>query len=217
MKKLFNNFNTSKKLGLTALVLGIIALFAGSPYNTANATINNKELAIIVEKQVDHVNVDDLADWIIQGKSDYRLIDLNEPAKFEEYHIPTAENLSITDLPDADLMRNEKIILYSDGGIHSAQAWMLLKAKGYKAVYMLLGGLEEWKESILFPALPEEYSKQDSVLFEKKKEISLHFGGVPQSGTKGTEVKQNVSLPKIQMPSGNVPAGGTKKKKKEGC
>ena len=54
-------------------------------------------------------------------------------------------------LPDYGLERNEKIILYSEGGIHSAQAWFLLKAMGYKSVYMLRGGLDDWKDLVLFP------------------------------------------------------------------
>ena len=56
---------------------------------------------------------------------------------------------------DAGLGRQEKLVLYSEGGIHSAQAWMLLKAQGYQAVYMLTGGLEEWKDQVLFPVLAD--------------------------------------------------------------
>ncbi len=217
MKKLFGTLSVQKKLAITAVLLGILSLFAGNPYETASATVNNKELSMIVEKQVDHVSVDELAGWIIQGKADYRLIDLNDEKQFGEYHIPTAENVSITDLTNTDLLRNEKIVLYSEGGIHSAQAWMLLKTRDYKAVYMLSGGLDEWKESILFPALKEGYSRQDSLDFEKKKQISYYFGGVPHSGTKETGLKTNISLPKIEMPAGNIPVKTTKKKKKEGC
>jgi hypothetical protein len=60
---------------------------------------------------------------------------------------------------------------------------MLMKAKGYKGVYTLLGGLEEWKQTILFPSLPPFHSPKDSLAFEKKKEISKYFGGSPQSGS----------------------------------
>ena len=77
--------------------------------------------------------LEDLADSIIKGKTDYRLIDLNKENVFSEYHIPTAENFPITSLAESGLQRNEKIILYSEGGIHSAQAWMLMKSREYKA------------------------------------------------------------------------------------
>jgi 3-mercaptopyruvate sulfurtransferase SseA len=217
MKNILSGLNGPKKLALAALVLGVLALFAGNPYETATAEVNTKELALIVENGADHVKVDELADWIIKGRSDYRLIDLNQESLFNEYHIPTAENIQITALTNAGLLRNEKIILYSDGGIHSAQAWMLLKTKDYKSVYMLFGGLEEWKDKILFPTLSSTASKQDSLSFNKIAEVSKFFGGSPQTGIADTEVSSAKQLPKLQSPVGNTPAGVTKKKKKEGC
>ena len=88
---------------------------------------------------------------LIQGKSDFRIIDIRSDKEYQEYHIPGAENIPMATLEKANLMRNQKIIIYSEGGIHSAQAWMLLRAKDYKGVYILFGGLEEWNEKILFP------------------------------------------------------------------
>ena len=60
------------------------------------------------------------------GRSDYRLIDLRGERDYSAYHIPTAENVTLTALPESALLANEKIVLYSDGGIHASQAWMLL-------------------------------------------------------------------------------------------
>ncbi len=139
------------RLAVLALALGLVALFGG-PRDGGTVTLNAAELAAIVESEVDHVTVDELADWIIQGRNDYRLLDVRDPAAYAEYHIPTAESVQITELADYPLLRNEKIVLYSDGGTHSAQAWFLLKARGYGGVYMLLYGLEEWKQRILFPS-----------------------------------------------------------------
>ena len=73
---------------------------------------------------------------------------------YAAYHIPTAENVTVAALPEFPFLRTEKIVLYSDGGIHAAQAWMLMQAQGYRAVYTVLGGLEGWKDDVLYPALP---------------------------------------------------------------
>ena len=174
---------------------------------------------MIVQKEVDHVSVEDLADWIIQSKLDFRLIDLRTEKEFAEYHIPNSENKTLTALEKADIPKNEKIVLYSEGGIHSAQAWMLLKAKGYKGVYMLMGGLEDWKAKILFPALPENFNPEQIAKFEKTKEVSKYFGGTPSVG--GTaDVKsetQKMVMPKLETPSGTTSPDGAPKKKKEGC
>lgn len=219
MKIEFNKQNAPKILAFVALGLGILALFAGNINDKTNKTLSNKELALIVENKVDHISVDELADWIIQGKADYRLIDINEEKVFNEYHIPTAENMKITNLLDGNLAKNEKIIIYSEGGIHAAQAWMLLKANGFVNVYTLFGGLEEWKDRILFPSLPPNSSTADSINFEKVKAISKFFGGTPQetSGSTMAVTTTKKELPKLTPSTGGGTSAPPKKKKKEGC
>ncbi len=213
------NLNLKKRLAFTAIAIGFIGLFLGNPYKGNLVLMNTKELGIIVQKEVDHVNVEDLADWIIQTKVDFRLIDLRTEKEFSEYHIPNSENINLTALEKAEIPKNEKIVLYSEGGIHSAQAWMLLKAKGYKGVYILFGGLEDWKDQILFPKLSETATPEQIAKFEKTKEVSKFFGGKPSVG--GTaDVKTEtpkMDMPKIETPSGTTSPEGAPKKKKEGC
>lgn len=215
MKNRFARLTLHHKLALVAAALGVLALFAGNPYTGQTTTLHVKELSLMVARELDHVTVDELADWIIKGKADYRLIDLRSPQEFATYHIPTAENIPLASLPDARLQRNEKIILYSEGGVHSAQAWFLLKAQRYKYVYMLKDGLAEWKDRILFPTLAENASTEEKADFEKRKVVSAFFGGSPQRGTKTTT---QYALPKLEMPSMlATPQSAPKKKKKEGC
>jgi rhodanese-related sulfurtransferase len=221
MIKLFEKLSLNKRLALSVFILGFIGIFAGSPYKGSEVKVDTKELAIIVESKVDHVQVSELADWIIQNKTDFRLIDLRTEKEFNEYHIPNAENIPITGLEKEAIGRNEKIVIYSEGGIHSAQAWMLLRAKGYKGVYILFGGLEEWQEKILFPNLPDNATDEQKRDFEKTKEISRFFGGTPSIGGL-RDIKKDtpkMEMPKIESPGGNPPGqpptGG--KKKKEGC
>lgn len=207
------------KLAFIAIFLGVVAFIISNPFDNVNAKINAKDLAVMVQNEVDHVNVEDLADWIIKGKSDYRLIDLRTEKEFNEYNIPGSENIPITNLLDGELTRNEKIVLYSEGGIHSAQAWFLLKAKEYKNVYMLRGGLEEWKDKILFPKLASSATEEEKARFEISSAISRYFGGAPQVVT-GNEITLSVAHPKpapqIQAPQGSS-SGSVKKKKREGC
>ncbi|HOT97640.1 MAG TPA: rhodanese-like domain-containing protein [bacterium] len=212
-----------KKMSLNArlaallLLFGFIAIFAGDPYGGAKTEIDAQELALIVDRQVDHVAAEELADWIIQNRSDYRLIDLRTEKEYDEYHIPTSENITLAGLMDAGLQRNEKIVLYSEGGIHSAQAWFLLKARGYKAVYMLFGGLEEWKDKVLFPAVPENPTPEQRVAFAKIKEVSTYFGGTPQSNAAAVTAQPQTALPKLSLPAGGTGPKPQGKKKKEGC
>jgi len=216
INEFFSKISLNQKLALFALALGFFAFVIGNPNSNTFVKINEQDLSVIVEKGVDHISVQELSDWIIKGKSDYRLIDLRTEKEFSEYSIPTSENIQIVNLTDGDLQRNQKLILYSDGGIHSAQAWFLLKAKGFVSVYMLKGGLDEWKDKILFPKLSADANEQQKSEFEKMAEVSKYFGGSPQTGTTESTVTNVPALPKLQLPAATS-AGGAKRKKREGC
>ena len=220
MKNFWGTLTLNARLGLVVALLGLGALINGNPSRTSGVTIDPQELARIVQTETDHVSVEELADWIIQGRADFRLIDLRSEAEFTQYHIPGAENASITALSEHGLLRNEKIILYSEGGIHSAQAWFLLKAREYRGVYLLRGGLDEWKEKVLFPAIPEHPTPDQAAAFEKMKQVSTFFGGTPLTGTR-EQSGIAVAMPKPAMPAppatGAAPGGPPAKKKKEGC
>jgi len=215
MKKFFSELSTPKKLALVAFILGLIAVFAGSPYSGSTITVNAKDLALTTVKNSDKVNVFELADWIIKQKSDYTLVDLRDEKEFTEYFIPTATNIPLETLPESGLLRNQKIILYADNNLEAAQAWFILKSKDYRGVYLLDGGLEKWKDEVLFPKLAVDATPQQIAEFEKRKEICKYFGGVAQ--TDSTQVNEN----KIKLPTPEITSQPNitkpKKKKREGC
>jgi rhodanese-related sulfurtransferase len=217
----------NQRLALAAVALGAVALFA-APYPGSKVSLDAKELALVVGTEADHVEAPELAAWIIESRADYRLLDLRTEAEFAQYHIPTAVNMPISVLTDAGLGRQEKIVLYSEGGIHSAQAWMLLRAQGYRSVYMLKGGLEEWKDQVLFPAVADNPTATERARDERLRSISAFFGGQPRSAaavaagaaaTPATATAATPASPAVVAPPS--PAGGAKpaapKKKKEGC
>lgn len=211
-------FTLNRKLAIVAVALGTLALFA-QPHRGPFVKLDARELASVVEAEVDHVTAPELAAWIVEGRADYRLLDLRSPQEYAAYHVPTAENVPLTGLADYPLLRNEKIVLYSEGGIHSAQAWMLLRAQGYDAVYMVRGGLDAWKDEVLFPALPAEADAKALAQFERAAQVAKFFGGEARAGAEAAAAAASVELPKLTapppMPGPATPVG--KKKKKEGC
>ncbi|MBK9099734.1 MAG: rhodanese-like domain-containing protein [bacterium] len=215
MKKFLKDLTIPKKLALVAIVLGLLATIAGSPYSGSTIKVNAKDLALSTVNNSDKIEVLELADWIIKGKSDYTLVDLREEKDFNEYFIPTAYNIPMETLPEAGLLRNQKIILYCYDDLRAAQAWFILKSDNYRGVYILNGGLDKWKSEVLFPNLSADAGKEQIAEFEKIKEISKFFGGVPQTGAEET-VDKKTDLPTPQIttqPSITKP----KKKKREGC
>jgi rhodanese-related sulfurtransferase len=208
----------NQKLGAVALSLGALALFA-QPHRGPFVKLDGRELALVVEQEVDHVTASELAAWIVEGRSDYRLLDLRPEQDYAAYHVPTAENVPLAGLPDYPILRNEKIVLYSEGGIHSAQAWMLLRAQGYDAVYMVLGGLDAWKDEVLFPALAADASATERERFERAVALARFFGGEARIGGAAAAPSTTAELPRLTAPVASGPAvpAAPKKKKKEGC
>lgn len=213
----------SGRLAILAALLGVGALAIGDPRSAGRVTLDTRELAAIVEGEVDHVTPAELADWLIQGRDDFRLIDLREAKEFATYHVPNAENLTVTGLVAAELPRNEKIVLYSAEGIHSAQAWFFLAAQKYPAAYILLGGLNAWQEQVLFPVQPGAgASPAELAAFARAAEVAKHFGGGPRAATAGNAQLAAVAAPTLPTPAVVAPAapaagGAAPKKKKEGC
>ena len=226
MRSWVSRLTLNQRLAVGALVLGVVALFA-SPYPGNRVTLDAKELALAVGTEADHVEAPELAAWIIEGRADYRLVDIRSEAEFTQYHIPTAVNIPMSVLTDAGLGRDEKIVLYSEGGIHSAQAWMLLKAEGYKAVYMLKGGLDDWKGQVVFPVLADNPTPEQRASDERRRAMAGFFGGQPRSaaaaapGGAGTMLSAAPSLPALPKVAAPPSPAGTARpgaaKKKEGC
>jgi len=214
-----------RSLAAAALALGVLAM-AGNPVRGHVVTIDTQELATIVGGAVDHVSPPELAGWIVRGATDYRLVDLRGEAEYAGYHIPTAENVPVAQLPDWGLARNERIVLYFEGGIHSAQAWMLMRAQGYKGVYILSGGLEGWKDEVVFPVAPANPDPRQAALFERAAQVARFFGGQPRAaGTADagapelTIATPGSATPQVATPGGQArkPGVTAAKKKKEGC
>jgi rhodanese-related sulfurtransferase len=219
MKNYLANLSTSKKLAVLAGLLAIIALVIGNSGNKNKINVNPKELALSTIKDQDKISAITLADWLIKDKLDFTLVDLRPEKEFAEYTIPGSINVRMEDLLNSDLKRNQKILLYGNDDISSAQAWFILKSSDYKGVYILNEGFNSWKNEILYPKRSSILSPEDSIKFEKIKQVSLHFGGSPQMQMSESTSDIVVTPPPVaapNLPKVTIPSGTTKKKK-EGC
>lgn len=154
-----------RPFAVAAAVLGIAAAFAGSPY-PARGRIDVAELAGIVAREEDHVTATELAGWIRDRRAGLHVIDVRPAAEFAVYRIPTAVNVPLDALEHSHFAATDTLVLYSGGGAHAAQAWVFLRALGYRNVFFLRGGLDDWLDEIMNPA--------------HSTELTRYFGGVPR-------------------------------------
>lgn len=139
---------------LILLLAGVLALAASIAKGTSAGPVNSGAVAQTIDAEKDHVTPGELAQWILQKRSDYQLIDIRPAWQYDDYHIPTALNIPLAGLFDdagmKQLSREKKIVLYGFGAGHSAQAELLLSMKGYRA-YSLRDGIVDWWETIMMP------------------------------------------------------------------
>ncbi len=203
-----------RRFGVALLVL-LGVLLAFSPAGTRKAsTFSPQELAEAITNESDHIAAEELAKWLIDKKPDLLVVDMRSAEEFAQYHIPGAVNIPFTKLfePEAQeiLSSDKTIVLYSNGGTHAAQAWVLLKQMGIES-YVLLGGLNYWAEAILNPKAPNALAADSEILkYQFQKSASGYFapGGAvaapADSATAPAKPKAQIDLNK-------------KKKARAGC
>ena len=196
----------TRTLAIIAAALAILAAFAGT--SRPRGTVDVAALAQQIEREDDHVTALELAQWIRDRKPGLRVIDVRSDSEFVEMHVPGAERVPLESLTTLKPKGGETIVLYSEGGAHAAQGWVLLRAMGFDKVYFLKGGLLDWMDDVMSPVIPEAgASAASDSLRTRVGELSRSFGGVPRVG--------EVPLP------GAVPVHSVKeavaKAKRRGC
>src|SRR6476469_6297778 len=133
-------------------------------------------LAREIEHEDDHVTALELAQWIRDRKPGLRVLDIRTDSEYSAYHIPSAARMPLTELATLAPNDAETLVLYSGGGAHAAQGWVLLRTNGHRNVYFLRGGLLEWMDDVMSPALPTDSSRV------RVAALSRYFGGWPTVG-----------------------------------
>lgn len=139
-------------LAALAGVLAVGALLVRDPPTARRANVDLVALANEVERGADHMSVEELRVLASGQNTKLRIIDLRTPEEFAAGHVPNAENVPLAQIHTLAAKRDEPILLYSGGGIHSSQAWYLLRARGVRDVRFLIGGYDEWLRITAPPA-----------------------------------------------------------------
>lgn len=173
---------SNRVLAAIAVVLAAGAWVAGRPSAVPPGQIDVDRLASMIAREEDHVTAVELGQWLRDGKAGLRVIDVRSPADFDEYHIPHAENVPLPSIGKTPFRADETLVLYSDGGAHAAQAWVMLRSLGFTNVYFLRGGLGEWLDDVMSPMLPSDATPAERDAFRPIADLSVYFGGKPGVG-----------------------------------
>jgi sulfur-carrier protein adenylyltransferase/sulfurtransferase len=143
------------------LLIGLGLILALSPFHKTSITLDEaRQIARDINDRVDHVTAEQLGHWIIDKDPGFMIIDTRSAEEYAQYHIPDALNYPAETLFSEQVLsgldKEKNIVLYSAGGTHAAQIWVLLKQLGFNNVSVLLGGLNYWVEVYSNPQVPQE-------------------------------------------------------------
>lgn len=163
-----------------SVALALAAAFAVTDGRGALSATQTGAIASEIATEADHIDALDLAQLIKTGAPGLRILDLRDGLDTSTYMIPGAVPMSLAGLDTIRVATGERLVLYSDGGAHAAQAWVLLRVRGIRNALVLKEGMAAWEDEVLSPLLPAVPDDSARTRFKRARELSLWFGGFPR-------------------------------------
>ena len=150
-----------------------------------------------------YISTDLLADRLVNQDPTVLLVDTRSAEEYNAFALPNAINIPLKDLFDEELNAyiNQDlydVIIYSNDHFYSNEAWMIGNRLGYKNLYVLKGGLNEWFKTIINPKMPEETdAKKEFELYSFRKAAGMYFGvGAPKPEASNKPTKKVITVKK---------------------
>lgn len=171
-----------KSLQVILLSLSAASIAACGPSDKPEVSM--VDIAQAAARQDDRASVEDLANWLVEGRGDFKLIDLRSPEDYESGSIGNAENIPIALIVTQDVLQtlptDRMLVLYSNGSENAAKATVMLRLAGFDA-HLLAGGYNAWNKRILNPDISANELDGESLQVSEQRALSCYFVG-GQSG-----------------------------------
>ena len=138
------------------------------------------DVAQSAARQEDRVSVEQLAEWLIEERKDFVLIDVRSQEEYAQGKIHEARNIPlaelVTDETIAGLPYDRKVVVYSNGSENAAKASTMLRLAGFEA-HLVTGGYNAWHERILNPDIPAEELDGENPQVSAQRAYACYFVG----------------------------------------
>ena len=143
---------------LNLLILGGIVVILSIVFGIATIKVTSKyRFERSANEMLDRVNTRSQylgiskAEELTQNDT-VTFIDIRTPKEFDGYHIENAQNIPFDRLLDdehIEFLKNDQMkVLYGSTSVGSNAAWMILTQYGYDNLYVLDGGVQDWKSEV---------------------------------------------------------------------
>jgi len=169
---------------LATIYIPIAFILAFAPVKTnKQEKLDPSELLEEVNSSVQFISPDVIADRIIKQDPFLQLIDVRTPEEFEQFSLPGAINIPLSNLLSEEFstLLNQydyTNVFYSNGTVDASQAWLITRMMSYENNYVLMGGLNYWAEVIMNPEPPSSLNANEELAkYNFRKGASQALGG----------------------------------------
>jgi len=158
------------------------------------AQVSFMDVAQAAARQEDRVSVEELAEWLIEERKDFVLVDVRSQDDYMKAKIHEARNIPLAELVSSEsiaaLPTDRKVVVYSNGSENAAKAATMLRLAGLDA-HLVTGGYNAWHERILNPDIPAEELDGESLQVSAQRAYACYFVGDRGEGgaERGEETK----------------------------
>lgn len=187
---------------LTLLLLAVTFGLTQLPEKGERIPVKPEQMLLKANDDSRYLSTHFIAKRLIERDPSLFLIDVRMIYENEEYNIPGSINIPLEEIasPDGEAYVDQDamdIVFYSNSDIYADQAWMLCEQRGYKNLYVMKGGLNEWFKTIIKPTPPDETAPSEA--FEQyafERAASIYFGGTSAGAAVEHPAKKDVVVRK---------------------
>jgi len=199
---------------LTLIGISMLAACGNDEAPTGVNWSDLEQISQAASRAEDRVAVQQLAEWIVESKQDFTLIDIRDDKSYQDGHIDGAENIPMAMLVKPDSLKElsgKKVIVYSNGSENAAKATVMLRLMGLDS-YLLSGGYNAWHQHVLNPDIPEQVADDEAPQVALQRAIACHFSGAsarpPAEAVQPVESAAPAFTPPVFTPPAAPAAGG---------
>lgn len=187
---------------LTIILIGAAFGLTQLPEKGPKGPITPEEMLLKANDQSRYLSTHFIAKRLIERDPSLFVIDVRMMDEFEAYNIPGSYNIPLEEILyeeweayiDQDGM---DIVFYANSDVFADQAWILSTQKGYKNLYVMTGGLNEWFRTIIQPIAPDETAPTEAFeLYSFERAACIYFGGATAGAATAPTAKKKVTVRK---------------------
>lgn len=205
--------NALTKLAMVLIPMGI--LIAAIPDSKTAVEKSDPKQILAEMKDGSHLMTTDVvAEMLVQKDPSLQMIDVRSRSDYEQYHLPGAVNVPLDDILSEENsvwfdQAERTNVLYANGNTAASEAWMLLRQKGYRDIYVMQGGLNNWAETIMNPSRPVPTAPDDELArYDFRRAAGGILGGGVVAPASAAVSAPPPSAPKTTAPRKKRAAGG---------